>query len=74
MNGVKSAGIKGAASLAGSALGSRSLARLMTNAEGRRTLLEMQRFGPNSQRFRELAAKLAAMSSTQEGDSPDGGG
>lgn len=74
MNKITAGGIKGAANLAGGALGSRSLARLMTNADGRATLLEMQRLGPKSQRFRELAAKLAAMTSAQEGNSPDQGG
>lgn len=73
MNKITTGGIKGAAHLAGGALGSRNLARLMTDADGRRMLLEIQRLGPKSQRARELTARLAAISAAQESGDPNNG-
>jgi len=74
MNRATNAGLKGAAHTVGGIFGTRELARIMNNADGRRTMLEMSRLGPKSQRFRELAAKLTAISSTQGGSDPNNGG
>lgn len=61
MNKVKGAGITGLLSLGGSALGSRSLARLMTDSQGRAALLELQRLPAGSARARELTAYIASL-------------
>lgn len=73
MNKITAGGIKGAAHLAGGALGSRKLAKIMTDADGRRMLLEIKRLGPKSQRARELAAKLAAITATDGSGDPNDG-
>jgi hypothetical protein len=67
MNQVKGASVTGALSLAGTALGSRSLARLMTNSNGRAALMQIQRLPPNSAKARQLAAYIASIASADEG-------
>lgn len=73
MNRVTDLSMKGAASLGGAALGSRSLARLMNDSNGRAALLELQRLPPQSERFRQLSAKVAALLATKPDDEPSNG-
>ena len=73
MNRITGAGVKGAMQVGGLALGSRKLATLMNNNEGRRALLELSRLPPQSQRARELAAKLAAITATDGSGDPNDG-
>lgn len=74
MNRVTDLSAKGAASAGGAALGSRALARLMTNSDGRAALLELQRLPPQSERFRQLSAKVAALLATKTDGEPSNGG
>lgn len=65
--------VKGAASLGGSALGMRSIARVMADADGRRALLELKRLPPASDRARQLAAQITAIANNGGGNAPDEG-
>jgi len=70
MNRVTSAGLKGISEVGSMALGSRKLARLMNDNKGRAALLELSRLPPQSQRARELAAQLSAMTAAEGDDGP----
>lgn len=70
MNRVTTAGLKGISEVGSMALGSRKLARLMNDNKGRAALLELSRLPPQSQRARELAAQLSAITATDGEDSP----
>lgn len=70
MNTAKNATVTGAMSLGGAALGSRQLARIMTNSKGRAALMELQRLPPGASKARELTAYLAALSAGQQSDAP----
>jgi len=70
MNRVTTAGLKGISEVGSMALGSRKLARLMNDNKGRAALLELSRLPPQSQRARELAAQLSAMTAAEGDDGP----
>lgn len=70
MNTAKNATVTGAMSLGGAALGSRQLARIMTDSKGRAALMELQRLPPGASKARELTAYLAALSAGQQSDAP----
>ena len=70
MNRVTTAGLKAISEVGSMALGSRKLARLMNDNKGRAALLELSRLPPQSQRARELAAQLSAMTATEGDDGP----
>lgn len=70
MNKVTSGGLKAVTEVGSLALGSRKLARLMNDNKGRATLLELSRLPPQSQRARQLAAQLAAISAADESSEP----
>jgi len=74
MNSLTTGGLKAAAKIGGSMLGSKKMAALMNNNEGRRALLELSRLPPGSQRARELMAQLAAVTGAQELTGPNDGG
>ena len=68
MNRITQGGLKGAAHVAGWALGAKKLARLMDDNKGRAALLELSRLPPQSQRARELAAQISAMAAADGQD------
>ena len=70
MNRVTTAGLKGISEVVSLALGSRKLARLMNDNKGRAALLELSRLPPQSQRARELAAQLSAVTAAEGDDGP----
>lgn len=70
MNRVTTAGLRGISEVGSMALGSRKLARLMNDNKGRAALLELSRLPPQSQRARELAAQLSAMTAAEGDDGP----
>lgn len=56
--------------IGGQAAGLRSIAKIMSNSQGRADLLQLSRLPPQSERARNLAAKLVAMSQTDEYRNP----
>lgn len=69
MNRMKEGGIKAVASAGGSILGTKELARLMTNSQGRASLMELSRLPASTERARQLMAQLSAIAAAQEADS-----
>lgn len=69
MNGLKDFGLKTAASLGGQVLGTRALARVMTDADGRMKLMQLGRLSDlGSDRARQLTAQIAAIAAAGEAD------
>lgn len=66
MNSLKDMSLKGAASVGGQALGTRKIAQLMTDANGRAALLKLSRLPPQSNEARRLAAQIAALVGVQD--------
>lgn len=60
MNNVLGGGLKAATKVASTALGSRQLARIMTDSNGKAALLQLQKLPPQSAQARQLMAWLAA--------------
>lgn len=71
---IGSGSLKGVATGAGMALGARSIARVMTDSQGRAALLQLSRLPPNSERARELAAKIIAISHAADNGEPSNEG
>lgn len=68
MNKIKDGGLKGAASLGGAVLGTRALARVMTDSNGRLAMMELSRLSNlGSQRARQLTAQIAAIAAQDQG-------
>jgi len=72
-NTMKDMGVKTAFSLGGKVLGSRALASMMTNADGRAALMQLQRLPPGSAKARELTAYLASIVGTDDANTPNHG-
>lgn len=66
--GLTGAALKGAASAVSPVLGTRALARAMTDANGRATLMQLQRLPPESAQARQLTAWLAANFGSDTGE------
>jgi hypothetical protein len=74
MNKVTSGGIKAAASAGGAMLGSRELARIMTNSNGRMAVMELARLrNLGSDRARQLVAQLSGIAASQDMEQPANG-
>jgi hypothetical protein len=74
MNRIKDGGLKAAASAGGAVLGSRALARVMTDSNGRRAVMQLSRLSNlGSERARQLTAQITAIAGAEEGDSMGGG-
>ena len=61
MNKVAAGGLKGIAQVAGMALGTKKLAKLMNDNKGRAALMEITRVSPTSARYKELAAQIGVI-------------
>lgn len=72
-NTMKDMGVKTAFSLGGKVLGSRALASMMTNADGRAAMMQLQRLPPQSAKARELTAYLASIAAQDGTDQPNQG-
>jgi hypothetical protein len=66
-------GLGGAVGLAGAGLGSKAVARLMTDANGRAALMQLKTLPPNSAKARELTAYLATILGQDLAGSPHDG-
>lgn len=66
LNNIKEGGVKAGMSVAGMALGSRALARLMTDSNGRAALMQLQRLPAGSAKARQLTAYISSLLGTQD--------
>lgn len=66
LNSALSGGIQGAAKIGATALGSRNLARIMADSDGRAALLQLQRLPAGSAQAKQLTAWLAANYGAEE--------
>lgn len=67
-NKLKEGGLKAAASAGGTVFGTRGLAKLMTSAEGKASLMKLSRLPPSSAKARQLLAELAAIAAAKDDD------
>lgn len=66
MNSLKDLTFKGAANVAGSAFGARSIARLMLDSNGRSAVMKLARLPPQSRQAQEVAAYITALVAAPE--------
>lgn len=65
---LRSLSLKGATEVAGSALGTREIARIMSDSGGRRALMELRKLPEGSARARQLTAYIAGLAAGKESD------